>query len=63
MKDDITERKPRNPAHFTVEGTTYVGPDSSNPGTLGVNAGRATKDVRMFSRTSLRPCKGVVENS
>ena len=60
--DDKTE--PRfKPPHFKIEGATFVGPDTSDRGIVGVNAGKAKRDVRRYSSTSLRACKGIVENS
>jgi hypothetical protein len=61
-KPEITERNP-SPPHFRMEGATFVGPDTSNRGIVGANAGKAVKDVRRFSVTGLRACDGDKANS
>lgn len=49
--------------HLKINGTTFVGPDTSEPGTFGVNAGKATKDVRQRSQWGKKPTYGRPEDS
>lgn len=61
--DALASNAERRVPHFRIQGSTFVGPDVSNRGLDGANAGKAVKDVRRFSSTALKACDGDKANS